>query len=98
MTCYAELLAKRTDCMGYTTYVFKNLNTSEYIMCTRFPNWEHPCLSIKDKGFLDVKYVEAGIDKWFNGKEFIPYKYTNIIFEKFIIEKPQINLQEITID
>ena len=35
-------------------------------------------------GYVTVKYVREGIDEWYNGSEFVAYKYTNIIFLKFI--------------
>lgn len=97
-TCYAKLVAKQVDHFNYTTLVFQDLNTLEYIMCVMFPNWEQSVINLGDKGFVTTKYVQAGIDKWFDGTNFIPYKYTNVIFIKFIRETPKINLENIVLD
>lgn len=102
ITIRAKLLAEHTDFMGYINYVFENLEAQEpdfkYIMCVRFPNWDQSLMSIGDIGYLNIRYVEEGVDKWFDGKDFIPYKYTNIIFIKFIEEKPKVNITDIIID
>ena len=37
-----------------------------------------------EEGYLQIRYISAGKDKWFDGKDFIPYKYTNIQFLKFV--------------
>lgn len=93
MTILAKLVAKCDDTLGYITYVFECLDEeirtqTKYIMCTRFPNWEHKPVNIDDKGYLNFREVQAGIDKWFDGNNMIPYKYTGIHFIKFI-EKPE---------
>lgn len=88
VTYHAQLLAEQTDFAGYITYVFKNLDAEEYIMCVRFPNWEQVDFNIGDKGFVHVRFVIGGEDKWFDGRNFIPYNYTNVIFMKFLLEKP----------
>lgn len=79
------------DSFGYTTYVFERLEyenlDNKYIMCVQFPNWNQYCIEKGDIGFLTVKYVLEGIDKWFDGNDFIPYNNTNIIFMKFVREK-----------
>lgn len=84
MTVLAQLVASNRDSGGYITYVFKCLEDSEYIMCTRFPNWDHRKINIGDKGFLSFLEIRAGIDTWFDGREMIPYKYNNIQFLKFV--------------
>ena len=38
------------------------------------------------------------INDWYDGKDFVPYKYTNIIFLKFVKEEKEINLEDITLD
>ena len=48
-----------------------------------FPNWNQRPIKIGDEGYLQIKYISAGKDTWFDGKDFIPYKYTNIQFLKF---------------
>ena len=92
MTVLAKLLASEEDALGYTTYVFECLDEdvikeTRYIMCTRYPNWDHRKIEIGEVGFLNFFEVKAGIDKWFDGNKFIPYRYSNIQFMKFI-EKP----------
>lgn len=91
ITTFAKLVAQETDSFNYTTYVFKLLDDDEcdrletkYIMCVRWPNWDHRELFISDEGYLSINLIEAGIDKWYDGSTFIPYKYTNIQFNKFL--------------
>lgn len=89
MTVLAQLVAKDRDVQNYTTYVFKCLeddvaSISRYIMCVRYPNWEHRKVNLGEKGFLSFEEVRAGIDTWFNGNTMVPYKYNAIQFLKFI--------------
>jgi hypothetical protein len=102
VTIHAKLVAEQSDGMGYTNYVFEDLEFTDpdykYVMCVRFPNWEQGLISLNDIGFLSIRYVEEGVDKWFDGKDFVPYKYTNVVFLKFIEEKPEVNLDEIIIN
>lgn len=98
MTVLAQLVAKEEDILGYTTYVFECLEkedivNSKYIMCTRWPNWNHRSIGIGEIGYLQVIEIRAGIDKWFDGEKMIPYNYDNIQFIKFI-SKPRINSYE----
>lgn len=90
VTIYCKLVAKEHDLGGYTTYVFQNLEEKsiydKYLMCTRWPNWEHRNLDLGENGYLTYKEVIAGVDSWYNGTSFIPYNYTNIIFIKFVKE------------
>lgn len=93
LTVYCQLIASETDCMSYTTYVFKCLECNipfghHYIMVTRFPNWDHREIDIEEKGYLTYNEVEAGKDKWYCSEtgQFIPYNYTNIYFIKFVKE------------
>lgn len=77
--------------MGYINYVFEHLEYTnidyKYIMCVRFPNWNQGSMSLGDVGYVSLRFVEGGVDKWYDGSDFIPYKDTNIIFLKFIREK-----------
>ena len=79
--------------MGYTTYVFQNLDSTDiknkYIMCIRYPNWMHGHITLNEKGFLHYNYVEAGQDSWYDGKNYISYRYTDCQFQKFIPEKQE---------
>ena len=91
ITVHCELLAKEHDLGGYTTYVFRNLDNAsfghKYIMCTRWPRWEHRTIDIGEVGYLTYKEVIAGVDTWWDGSDFIPYNYTNIVFIKFVSKK-----------
>lgn len=91
MTVLSKLVAKAEDTLGYINYVFEcldkddiQLTQSKYIMCTRFPNWNCRNLKIEDVGYLEFVEVRAGIDKWYDGKDMVPYNYNNIQFLKFI--------------
>lgn len=88
MTVLAQLVAYESDELGYITYVFKRLEEIDkdykYIMCVRYPNWNHKKINLGDIGFLSFIEITAGEDKWFNGKDMIPYKYNTIQFLKFI--------------
>ena len=102
VTYRVKFLAESVDCMNYCTYVFENLDydswDNHYIMCVRFPNWSQATFNIGDIGYLNVRYVEAGVDKWFDGTDFNSYRYTNVIFMKFILEKPMVITSEVIID
>ena len=102
VTLRSRLVAKSCDSMGYQNYVFENLDIQDpeykYIMCVRFPNWNQKTFNINEEGFVTLKYVQAGISKWFDGTEFQVYKYTNIIFMKFIPLIPNINPTEVFVD
>ena len=104
LTIYSQLVACENDALGYTTYVFKCLETNpgfghNYVMVTRLPNWDHKELDIGKIGYLTYSEVEAGKDKWFCPKtgQFIPYNYTNIYFIKFVEEKTDNSKKDIII-
>lgn len=88
ITLHAKLCVSCPEMLGYKTLIFEDLEYKDsdykYIACVRFPNWSQSPIKVGDEGFLQVKYITAGKDKWFDGKEFIPYKCTNIQFLKFI--------------
>lgn len=90
LTLHVKLNAKNTDLMGYTTYVFENLEYTEYenkyLMCVRFPNWESAPIEIDDRGYVSVRFVQEGVSQWYDGEKMNVYKYTNIVFLKFIKE------------
>lgn len=102
VTYHVRLAAKYDDGCGYVNYVFENLEFQDYdykyFMCVKFPNWESGNLDIDDIGYVTVKYVREGIDKWYNGNELVTYKYTNIIFLKFIQEKEVTNVTQVIVD
>ena len=76
---------------GYQTYVFENLDYTDdslkYIMCVKLPNWNIHIPEFGTVGFVQVLYVLAGITQWYNGKEMVPYRYTNVYMTNFIPEK-----------
>ena len=88
--------------MGYTTYVFKCLESNapfghKYCMVTRLPHWQHRDIEVNEIGYLTYNEVVAGQDKWFCPEtgQMIPYNYTNIYFIKFV--KQQDNSKDIII-
>jgi hypothetical protein len=90
----AELLAIREG--AYTIYVFKNLESNEFIMCTRLPSWQVPEIQIGDSGYLKYQKAKAG-EEYFNpvtGEKQI-YRYSNLYFLNFI-QKTDINNSNIT--
>lgn len=90
MIVLAKLVACEQDI--YTTYVFECLedkvNSSKYVMTIRYPNWNDKILKLGDIGYLHFEERRAGIDKWFDGKEMVPYSYDTVQYIKFIY-KPE---------
>lgn len=88
--------------MGYTTMVFERLEYTDwddhYLMCVQFPNWQQKVFKKEEIGYVTVRYVREGVDKWFDGQELVPYKCTNIIFLKFIKATEEIDLNNINVD
>lgn len=92
ITIHAELIDYNTDLYGYTIYVFRNLEytdwTNKYIMCVRVPNWEHSLMKLNTQGYLTYKPIEAGTTEWYDrtkGNK-VKYRYTFIQFIRFIAE------------
>lgn len=90
-TILAKLIETSEDLFGYITYVFEILeeeeikfSESKYLMCVRYPNWDHRSLNKGEVGYLKYNEVKAGLDTWYDGKTFVPYKYNDIQFLKFI--------------
>lgn len=99
---YGQLVASEADTMGYITYVFKCLEPNvpfghKYCMMVRPPNWDHRDIDIGEIGYVTYQEVEAGKDTWYciETREQIPYKYTNIYFMKFVLEKKSDNNKNI---
>lgn len=90
-TVLAQLKAIQNDTLGYVQYIFENLEEksiwSKYIWCVRFPNWQCRDIQIDDIGYLTYEMHNAGVDKWYDGDKFIPYKYSGYQFLNFI-DKP----------
>lgn len=93
MITLCKLVAQETDSLGYTTYVFENLEEpaikwSKYIFCIRYPNWDQKKLRIGDVGFVHCEEIRAGVDKWYDGTKMVPYNYNTVQFIKFVY-KPE---------
>lgn len=96
-TVYVKLVAEQEDIEHYITYVFEVLDTEsrkdigcKYVMCVRYPNWNEGSITLQDTGFLKFIEVVAGEDKWFDGTQQVPYKYSNWQFIKFISDSTKI--------
>lgn len=92
MTILAKLLAEEEDTMNYITYVFECLDDeikkqTKYLMCVRWPNWDHRTIELGEIGYLNFEEIRAGITMWYDGDKMIPYKYNNIQFIKFVSKK-----------
>ena len=94
-TYHVKLKAKYLDFGNYITYVFENLEykdyDTQYIMCVQFPNWEQSDIQIDEIGFVTIRYVKEGVSQWYDGEKMNVYKYTNIVFLKFIKEPNKVN-------
>ena len=88
-----ELLAIRQG--TYTMYVFKSIETEEYIMCTRLPNWQVPEINVGDRGFLNYQKVNAGDEYVTPGGERIVYRYSNVYFINFVNKSDIVKNKEI---
>lgn len=96
ITLHVKLVAKAMDIGNYITYVFENLNykdyDTQYIMCVQFPNWNQGEIAIGDVGYVNVRYVKEGISQWYDGEKMNVYKYTNVVFLKFVKEQETVNV------
>lgn len=92
-TFKGKLIAAKLDV--YSIYVFQNLETLEYIMCTKLPNWQTLFINIGDIGFVEIQTVKAG-EEYFNleTQTVSKYQYSNVYFINFILE-PNINNNQI---
>lgn len=95
ITLHVKLVAKAMDIGNYITYVFENLNYKDYdtryVMCVQFPNWNQGEITIGDVGYVNVRYVKEGISQWYDGEKMNVYKYTNVVFLKFVKEQEIVN-------
>lgn len=102
VTYHVKLVAEHSDGMGYINYVFENLEFQDYdykyMMCVRFPNWNQSHIEIGEEGFVTVRYVREGVDTWFDGEQFVPYKYTNVLFLRFVHLKEKFVPTKILLD
>ena len=90
---YVELVAVREGV--YTSYVFKDIKSYEYIMCAKPPNWQVPEINIGDKGFVSYQVVEAGDEYVTPDGERKIYKYSSIYFLNFVNKTDVLKNKEI---
>jgi hypothetical protein len=94
ITIFSVLRAKLDEGLGYTTYVFENLEEhkwdTKYKMVTRCPNWDHRAINVGEEGFLTYEDHEAGKSQWFDGNNFQFYRYTMSQFMKFVAKPKEI--------
>jgi hypothetical protein len=100
LTILAKLRAYERDYADYITYVFECLDKSvhditPYVMCTRYPNWNHRDIQIDEIGYLNIEEVKGGVDTYYDGTKQVLYRYDAIRFIKFI-ELPKIKNKEFT--
>ena len=83
-TINVKLMAKRED--FYTVYVFKNLETGEFITVSKPPNWNSESITVNQEGFLTYRFVQAGRDCWWDNItiSYQPYKYSANYFLDFV--------------
>ena len=59
VTYHVKLLAEHYDILGYTNYVFEDLEYKnydyKYIMCVRFPNWNQAAFKLDDEGYVKTE-------------------------------------------
>ena len=94
VTREVKLVAKRSG--TYTNYVFKDMESGEYIFCTRLPNWQIPEIEIEDIGYLQYQIVEAGnsyVDP--DTGEIILYRYNNSYLKNFVKKSDTFKNKEI---
>lgn len=90
-----KLIAVKED--QYTVYVFQDVENSDYIMCTRLPNWKVPDIELGTVGFLKYQIVNAGDEYITPEGERIYYRYANSYFINFISDLDVVKNNEITL-
>lgn len=95
----AQLVYDYED-FGYVTYVFELLDPEDkdrlltkYMMCVQFPNWEQKEIKVGDKGFLQYKEINKGIDEYYDflTKSNKKYLHDMVQFIKFIPIKEKVD-------
>jgi len=81
----ARLVGQGAD-EGYTTYVFENLNTGDFVMCSRCPNWRGDEPRVMQDGYVEFKDVKGGVDTYFEASsgQHKFYQYTATYFLNFV--------------
>ena len=107
MTTYTikcKLVAKEQDILNYQTLVFQSLEINcpfghSYCMVVVFPNWQSRIPEIDEIGYLMYDEVEGGIDTYYNRctDAVVKYNFSNLIFKKFVKEKPDNSNKDIII-
>lgn len=74
---------------NYILYIVENLNynkwDNQYLLCVRYPNWEHRDLKENEIGYLTYTPIKAG-ETYLNNitGNMDTYKYSHIRFDKFL--------------
>lgn len=84
----AKLVAYKEELGGYMTYVFRNAETGEPIMCTKFTNWNTAPVQVWSTGYLAYKSILPGVDKWYDPAtdSFMRYRFEGYQFINFVPE------------
>lgn len=84
-TCIKAQLMAKSESEGYTKYVFQDLVTMKFIMCTRCPNW-NGSVELLQEGYLSYMFVQAGKDTWYSNRDnkYYAYQHTANYFQDFV--------------
>jgi hypothetical protein len=70
----------------YSYLVFRDLETGEIYISTRFPRWNWNLPEKGTRGYIEVEYVVAGKSEYYKDGNTDVYKNTYIAFRRFIKE------------
>lgn len=92
-TIQAKLIAFKEELGGYITYVFQDVHTGKYIMCTKFVNWNSAPLRLWTRGYLTYKEIIAGRDTWYDAvsDSFQRYRFEGFQFINFVPQPEMTN-------
>lgn len=100
LTIKAKLVEYVEDFGGYISYVFQNLESdrwdNKYMLCIRYPNWDHPDIPLDKEGYLTFTTIYCG-EKYYEPRtgETKIYTYTHNRFDKFILIQDRITDEKI---
>ena len=71
---------------AYTVYVFEDLTTHDFIMCSKCPNWNGEDPVMLQEGFMQFKHVKGGKDTYFEASSGTHkcYQFTATYFQSFV--------------
>lgn len=88
-TFHGKLVAKQNGI--YTIYVFE-LDNSEFIMCTKLPNWTDLDIQLGDSGFITITEAIAGESYYDRYSEsYKTYRFSNIYYKNFILDNKHLD-------